>query len=155
MQVSHTLVLALLLSWSFWSLRHAHAADHKLFAAFGPVAAPAPRVAPVAAGKHLNQTALFPDALGGLGNTTNLTSVLPSQAFTLAHVYQADPSVQCYAEGATDECAKVNSTWSVYQATYTDNSAGPINVCICNGAPFNPEGFASNYSHVRLSHACM
>ena len=111
----------------------------------------------VPTGVHLNKTALFKDAQGGLTNATDLSSYLPSHSFTLGNAGSANASGLCYAHGATDECAKVNSTWSIRNATYSDASDASVpwntnvTVCICQGAPYNATSLASQYSKVYLA----
>ena len=105
------------------------------------------RAQAVAANQRLDKTALYPDALSGLSNYTDLTNVMPGQNFTLTRLSQgADQN--CYAPGGTDECANVKSTWTVYNATYSDNPSNGVYVCICQGSPVTAQSLASNYSQV-------
>ena len=101
----------------------------------------------VAANQRLDKTALYPDALGGLSNYTDLTNVMPGQGFTLTRLSQGAEQ-NCYAPGGTDECANVKSAWSVYNATYSDNPSKGVYVCICQGSPVTAQSLASNYSQV-------
>jgi hypothetical protein len=108
---------------------------------------PTARAQAVAANQRLDKTALYLDALGGLSNYTDLTDVMPGQTFTLTRVDQgADQN--CYAPGGTDECANIKSTWTVYNATYSDNPSNGVYVCICQGSPVTAQSLASNYSQV-------
>lgn len=103
----------------------------------------------VAANQRLDKTALYPDALGGLSSYTDLTNVMPGQDFTLTRLSQGAEQ-NCYAPGGADECANVKSTWSVYNATYSDNPSKKVYVCICQGSPVTAQSLASNYSQVPL-----
>ena len=111
----------------------------------------------VRTGVHLNKTALFKDAQGGLTNATDLSSYLPSHSVTLGSVDSANASGLCYAVGATDECAKVNSTWTIRNATYSDASDASVPwdtaviVCTCEGAPYSSSSLASQFSKVSLA----
>ncbi len=111
------------------------------------VFASAVRAQVVAANQRLNKTALYPDALGGLSNCTDLTNVMPGQSFKLTQLSQRAYQ-NCYAPGGTDECANIKSTWTVYNATYNDNPSNGVYVCICQGSPVTAQILASNYSQV-------
>ncbi len=111
------------------------------------VFASAVRAQAVAANQRLNKTALYSDALGGLSNYTDLTNVMPGQPFNLTQLSQSAYQ-NCYAPGGTDECANVNSTWTVYNATYNDNPSNGVYVCICQGSPVTAQSLALNYSQV-------
>ena len=85
--------------------------------------------------------------MGGLSNYTDLTDVMPGQPFNLTQLSQGAYQ-NCYAPGGTDECANVNSTWTVYNATYNDNPSNGVYVCICQGSPVTAQSLALNYSQV-------
>ena len=85
--------------------------------------------------------------MGGLSNYTDLTDVMPGQPFNLTQLSQGAYQ-NCYAPGGTDECANVNSTWTVYNATYNDNPSNGVYVCICQGSTVTAQSLASNYSQV-------
>ena len=110
----------------------------------------------VQASGQLNQTALFHDAEGGLSNATDLTGYLPSHSFTLSEAGSGNASGLCFAPGGTDECAKVNSTWSFRNATYSDasNASVPwetnVTICVCEGAPYDMNSLPSHFSKVSL-----
>ena len=109
---------------------------------------PGTRAQAVVAGQKIAKRALYPDAQGGLSSYTNLTAVMPGHPFTLSQASQGDDK-NCYYAGGTNECAKVNSAWTVYTATYSDNSKNGVYICICGGAPFSAQSLASSYSQVR------
>ena len=110
----------------------------------------------VQAGVQLNQTALFHDAEGGLSNATDLSGYLPSHSFTLSDAGSGNASGLCFAPGDTDECARVNSTWSFRNATYSDasNASVPwetnVTICVCEGASYDMDSLASHFSKVML-----
>lgn len=93
---------------------------------------------------RLSKTPLYP----GLSDTTDLTAVLPSLPFVLSEQLETEAAGRCFDPQNDDECAKTNSTWSVFQATYSDNSDSPVYVCVCQGSPFEAHGFADTFSHV-------
>lgn len=110
----------------------------------------------VQAGVQLNQTALFHDAEGGLSNATDLSGYLPSHSFALSDAGSGNASGLCFAPGDTDECAKVNSTWSFRNATYSDasNASVPwetkVTICVCEGASYDMDSLASHFSKVPI-----
>ena len=99
-------------------------------------------------GQHLDKTPAFPDSRGGLNTATNLTGVLNFASFGMSDVLNVSPVGRCFGSGDTDECAKVDSTWSIFEATYTDNQANPVNICLCGGTPFEHNDFALALAHV-------
>lgn len=119
-------VLLLLLSVLDTSTYRSLPCPHPFFAAhFAYLHAQA-----VQPGKALQQHPLFADSQGGLSKATNLTRWLPSGNFTLSEAQPVEAVGRCFGSGDTDECAKINSTWSVYQATYADKPDSPIYICV-------------------------
>ena len=108
----------------------------------------AAKASAVNVGTRLQQRPLYPASQGALSTNTNLTGVLPPTKFTIGKPQTVEAVGRCFDHEDTDECANLNSTWSVQQATYADNPGSSIYVCICNGAPFDARGLTSAYSHV-------
>lgn len=99
---------------------------------------------PVQADVKLDKTALY----SGLGDTTDLTGVLPSTPFVLSEQLNVVAAGHCFDIQIGDDCAKANSSWSVFQATYSDLLDKPVHVCTCQGSPFKPKQLADTFSQV-------
>ena len=104
--------------------------------------------AAVVSGTNIDKTPLYADADGGLSAATQLTGVLPGHSFVLTEQLDVPAAGRCFGHQDTDECATVNSTWSVYQATWKTQPDTPVFVCICQGTPFEAESFVRTFAHV-------
>lgn len=99
-------------------------------------------------GQRIDKTPLYPDAQGGLSQAADLTNVLPQQPFGLDIQLKSAATSQCFAPGATDECAARQKTWLVSQVTYKDQPGAPIVLCVCGDSALSADDLASSFSIV-------